>query len=42
LGQWLVLELAIQRIQSRENDPSMPEGRAVELLAADFLGGPTP
>ena len=40
LAQWLVLELAIQRVQERENDPSMPEGRAVELLAADYLGGP--
>lgn len=40
LAQWLVLELCIQRIQSREGDPSMPEGRCVELMAADFLGGP--
>lgn len=40
LGQWLVVELAIQRIQQRENDPSMPEGRCIELIAADLLGGP--
>lgn len=42
LGQWLVLELAIQRVQQRENDPSMPEGRCLELVAAEFLGGPPP
>lgn len=40
LGQWLVVELAIQRIQARENDPSLPEGRCIELIAADLLGGP--
>lgn len=42
LGQWLVLELAIQRMQRQEGDPSMPEGRALELLAAEFLGGGDP
>lgn len=42
LGQWLVLELAVQRVQERERDPAMPEGRCVELLAAEFLSGPGP
>lgn len=40
LAQWLVLELVIHRIQEQEGDPSLPEGRCVELLAADYLGGP--
>lgn len=42
LGQWLVIELAIQRMQAREHDPSLPEGRCLELLAADYLGGAVP
>jgi hypothetical protein len=40
LGQWLVLELAVQRAQQRANDPEMTEGRALELMAAEFLGTP--
>jgi hypothetical protein len=39
LGQWMILELAIQRLQSREHDASLPEGRCLELLAAEYLGG---
>lgn len=39
VAQWAVVELAIQRIQAREHDPAMPEGRAIELIAADYLSG---
>lgn len=41
VGQWAVVELAIQRAQERAGDASMPEGRAIELICADYLAGPT-
>lgn len=39
LQQWLVIELAIQRLQARLGDATITEGRCLELIAAEFLGG---
>lgn len=40
LQQWMVVELALQRAAQHAGDASLPEGRCLELIAADYLGGP--
>ena len=39
VGQFTVVELAIQRLQQLEHDGTIPEGRALELICADYLAG---
>ena len=38
--QYVVVRRAIDALREREGDPDISEGRALELIAADFTAGP--
>jgi len=39
-AQYLVVKRAIEIVRQIENDKGIPKGRALELIAGDFLAGP--